>query len=50
MLLNLLKNAITHTPEGGNIRVAVNFENDSDTHEPMIKVIVEDTGIGIKDP
>lgn len=49
MLLNLLKNAIQHTPAGGHIRVAVNFESDSDSQVNMINVTVEDTGVGITD-
>ena len=52
MLLNLLKNAIQHTPAGGQIRVEVNFVSDSDSQANptnMINVTVEDTGVGITD-
>jgi signal transduction histidine kinase len=50
MLLNLLKNAITHTPAGGQVRVAVNYVNEADSNKSnLIKVSVEDTGIGITD-
>ena len=44
MLLNLLKNAIQHTPAGGQIRVAVNFVSDSDSQANptnMINVTVD---------
>ena len=48
MLLNLLKNAIQHTPAGGQVRVAVNFVNETDSNKQnMINVTVEDTGQGI---
>ncbi|AWK87289.1 ATP-binding protein [Azospirillum thermophilum] len=41
MLLNLVTNAITHTPAGGRILVSVAVEADG------LDVAVEDTGIGI---
>ena len=38
---NLLENAITHTPEGGNVTVAATTAND------QVEVMVSDTGPGI---
>jgi len=42
-IANILDNAIKYTPKGGKIRVAVNSLNEK------ASIIVEDTGIGIKE-
>lgn len=42
VLLNILSNAIKFTPEGGEVRVEVGFEADS-----QVCVVVEDTGVGM---
>jgi len=42
-IANILDNAIKYTPKGGKIRVAVNPLNEK------ANIIVEDTGIGIKE-
>lgn len=42
LILNLLKNAITYTPEGGSVSVIV-----KNNHPHNIEVQIEDTGIGI---
>lgn len=41
VLRNLLRNALTHTPDGGQITVRV------EGRETMVAIIVEDTGTGI---
>jgi len=41
VLHNLLSNALRHTPEGGNITLAVSPEED------RLRIVVEDTGEGI---
>jgi heavy metal sensor kinase len=44
MIVNLLENAIRHTPPGGAVRVTVT------TPSGEIRITVEDTGHGIEDP
>lgn len=43
VLLNLLSNAIKFTPAGGEVRITADATGDDD----LLRVIVEDTGIGI---
>ncbi len=43
VLINLLENAVNHTPEGGTIRLSVQNKNE------RISFIVEDNGSGIPD-
>jgi signal transduction histidine kinase len=45
MLLNLLANAVTYTPEGGSVTLAVRTTQDRE-----IVIAVRDTGIGIAKP
>jgi signal transduction histidine kinase len=42
MLINLLSNAVTYTPEGGRVRVTAGL-----TRDRAITITVDDTGIGI---
>ena len=42
LLINLIDNAIKHTPSGGSVTLSVHRENDH------VKVLVSDTGEGIK--
>lgn len=44
-LMNLVRNAITHTPTGGLVSIALTFGSDPDT----MAVTVSDTGDGISD-
>jgi signal transduction histidine kinase len=41
ILRNLLRNAITHTPAGGSVRVTV------ETRDDLVSIVVTDTGSGI---
>jgi signal transduction histidine kinase len=45
MLLNLLSNAVTYTPDGGSVTVSTAM-----TPEQGIAIAIRDTGIGIADP
>jgi signal transduction histidine kinase len=45
MLLNLLANAVTYTPEGGSVTLAVRMAQDRE-----VVIAVRDTGIGIAKP
>ena len=45
VLLNLLSNAIKFTPDGGRVTVAARTVNGGE--EPLVRVAVTDTGIGI---
>lgn len=50
IMINLLSNAITYTPEGGRIKVIVqpfSLGNDSTTENEKVRIIVKDTGMGI---
>ncbi|MEX1029279.1 MAG: ATP-binding protein [Paenibacillaceae bacterium] len=50
IIINLLSNAITYTPEGGSVKVIVqpfSIGNDTSTENEKVRIIVQDTGIGI---
>jgi two-component system phosphate regulon sensor histidine kinase PhoR len=50
IMINLLSNAITYTPENGVVEVIMetfSMENPASTEDEMIRIIVKDTGIGI---
>lgn len=50
IMINLLSNAITYTPEGGRIKVIVqpfSLGTDSTTENEKVRIIVKDTGMGI---
>jgi heavy metal sensor kinase len=45
LISNLLSNAVKYTPEGGEIRVSLS--RAADDGAPAVKLVVEDTGVGI---
>jgi len=45
MLLNLLSNAVTYTPDGGSVTVSAGMATDR-----QIAIAIRDTGIGIAGP
>ncbi|MEX2415359.1 MAG: ATP-binding protein, partial [Paenibacillaceae bacterium] len=50
IMINLLSNAITYTPEGGHVNVIVqpfSIGNDTSTENEKVRIIVKDTGMGI---
>lgn len=50
IMINLLSNAITYTPEGGHINIIVqpiSLGYDSSTENEKVRIIVQDTGMGI---
>jgi heavy metal sensor kinase len=47
LFLNLISNGIKYTEEGGAIRIALMKDNRYDPGDPLVEVIVSDTGIGI---
>jgi two-component system phosphate regulon sensor histidine kinase PhoR len=48
ILLNLLANGISYTPEGGEVRVqAEHIPGGTDVHDDRVRITVSDTGIGI---
>ncbi len=48
VLLNLLSNAIKFTPEGGTIDLQVNYNENGKLDSGFFEIVVEDTGVGIK--
>ncbi|MEW9032030.1 MAG: ATP-binding protein, partial [Planifilum fimeticola] len=48
VFLNLLVNALRHTPSGGSIRVQIVREEGTDPGQDMLRVSVADTGTGIE--
>jgi two-component system phosphate regulon sensor histidine kinase PhoR len=50
IMINLLSNAITYTPEGGHIKVIVqpfSIGNEISMENEKVRIIVKDTGMGI---
>lgn len=49
VLINLVDNALKHTPDQGSVRVHARRSIESNGHEPMLEIAVSDTGCGIPD-
>ncbi len=47
IIANLLSNAIKYTPSGGMVKVSISLVEDAGVGKNSLKIIVEDTGIGI---
>jgi PAS domain S-box-containing protein len=47
ILINLVGNAVKFTPTGGSIHIHATLHRDEGGGEPRIRILVEDTGIGI---
>jgi heavy metal sensor kinase len=47
LFLNLISNGIKYSEEGGSIRISLVKDNRYDLRNPLVKIIVSDTGIGI---
>ncbi len=47
ILNNLLSNALKYTPKGGKITLEISTKEPENGAEPMAKIVVKDTGMGI---
>jgi PAS domain S-box-containing protein len=47
ILINLVGNAVKFTPDGGAVRIHATLRRGEGDEEPRIRILVEDTGIGI---
>ena len=47
ILMNLLSNAVKYTPDGGSICLTVEQQPAADAGHTLLRMVVEDTGIGI---
>jgi two-component system phosphate regulon sensor histidine kinase PhoR len=47
LLINLVDNAVKHTPSGGQVCVSASLASSRNHQPPMVEIVVTDTGCGI---